>query len=64
MEMSETACRSLIVVNIAPSAPKAGGEPILAGSVLSESLGRVVLTVLRGRCFEYWGMGDGGLVKG
>jgi hypothetical protein len=27
--MRETACRSLIAVNIAPRAPRAGGEPIL-----------------------------------
>lgn len=27
--MRQTACRSLIAVNIAPKAPRAGGEPIL-----------------------------------
>lgn len=60
IEMRHTACRSLIAVNIAPRAPRAGGEPILTrGRVWSESLGRVRFAVLRGKCLEYWGMGDG-----
>lgn len=30
----QTACRSLIAVNIAPRAPRAGGEPILTRGVV------------------------------